>query len=235
VLAIAPDAQVTVLPNGVNTDRFKGESQLAPHTSLKAGDEEILIGFVGRVRPWHGLDGLIDAFADVARARSDVRLCVVGNTDGVTEELVERLRQHDIEDRVTLTGEMAAGDMPEVIAGLDVVVAPYPATDNFYFSPLKVFEYMAAGKAIVASNIGQIPDILEHGRTALLYEAGDTGALADSLLNAVKDDELREQLGLNARAEAVANHTWRHRAQVFSSVIGELTANSLVAQRTPGA
>jgi glycosyltransferase involved in cell wall biosynthesis len=83
---------------------------------------------------------------------------------------------------------------------------------EFFGSPTKLFEYMAMGKAIVASNLGQIGDVLEHERTALIVEPGSVRELRASLARLSREPELRERLGQAARSQAVSHHTWMHNA-----------------------
>jgi starch synthase len=93
----------------------------------------------------------------------------------------------------------------------DAAAAPYPlpnAAQADYFSPLKVYEYMAAAMPIVASRVGQIPDILDDGRTGLLVPPGETAAFAQALLALGQDPGLRQELGANARAKAVQCFSW---------------------------
>jgi glycosyltransferase involved in cell wall biosynthesis len=77
-----------------------------------------------------------------------------------------------------------------------------------WFSPLKLYEYMAAGKAIVASRAGQIAEVIQDGHNGLLVESGDVAALAQALLKLLKDPVKRERLGQNAREQAIRHHSW---------------------------
>jgi glycosyltransferase involved in cell wall biosynthesis len=88
-------------------------------------------------------------------------------------------------------------------------VLPYPELPGeLWFSPLKLFEYMAAGKAIVASRAGQIAEILEDGQSGLLVAPGDVAAMGQAIVRLIADPALRQRLGDHARQQAVANHSW---------------------------
>ena len=93
---------------------------------------------------------------------------------------------------------------------MDVAIAPYPALEDFYFSPLKVFEYMASGRAVVASRIGQVAEVVVDGVTGLLYEPGDRAGLVNSIQRLQKDAVLRNELG--RRASACSVRTWSQNA-----------------------
>lgn len=106
-------------------------------------------------------------------------------------------------------GAVHPRDVPGHLTAIDVAVAPYLDATDFYFSPLKVYEYMAAGRAVVASSIGQLQTVLEHGRTGMLYPPGDVRALAACLLQLIDQPQLCQQLGRAARQAAISKHSWQ--------------------------
>jgi glycosyltransferase involved in cell wall biosynthesis len=108
------------------------------------------------------------------------------------------------------------------LKGLDVLAAPYPRLDGFYFSPLKIFEYMAAGKPIVASRIGQVAEILENEKTALLVAPENPEELASALRRLKAERKLAERLGAAAQKEAQEKHTWKARLEIVESIFRSL-------------
>ena len=106
------------------------------------------------------------------------------------------------------TGAVTPEEIPGWLASMHVAVAPYPALDNFYFSPLKLFEYLAAGLPTVASRIGQVTELLREGETGLLVTPGDATSLCSTLARLRADASLRAQLGANGRAYVERHHTW---------------------------
>ncbi len=134
-----------------------------------------------------------------------------------------------LQQAVTFTGGVAHEDVPQYLAAMDVAVAPYPPLDEFYYSPIKLFEYMAAGRAVVASRIGQVAEIVVDGVTGLLYEPGDRAALVNCLRRLQRDAALRNELGRRASA-ACSEHTWSQNA---SRVIDWV--NPLVNRKRPAA
>jgi glycosyltransferase involved in cell wall biosynthesis len=192
-------ASVEVLPNGVDVERFSPPDPSPLHLP-------VTIGFVGTLKPWHGVAHLIAAFDQLRRHRP-VRLLIVG--DGPQREAIETdVERRGLKSHVELVGAVGHEQVPHLIHRMDIAVAPYPATD-FYFSPLKLYEYMAAGRPIVASRIGQIEQTVRHGETGLLCEPGDEPALAEALSRLVDDSGLRARLGSAARVAAVASHSWK--------------------------
>ena len=151
----ADPARVVVTPNGVNTRRIAPGNR--PVTA-PGPDAPVTVGFVGTLKPWHGTDLLLRA---LARTRQNLRLDICG-TGPQQEELELLAAELGIEDRVRFRGAVAPERVPEILHGLDIATAPYPAGEH-YFSPLKVYEYLAAGLPTIASAIGTIPELLGHG------------------------------------------------------------------------
>ena len=208
VRGISP-GPVAVVPNGVDPGRFAP----GPARRRAAGDP-FTVGFVGTLKPWHGLPHLVEAFARLQRSRPQARLLVVG--DGPGRAAFEgALAQHGLLERTSRVGAVPPAEVPGWLARMHAGVAPYPRLDDFYFSPLKVLEYMAAGIPTVASDIGEIPRWIEHGRHGLLCPPGDARALADALEQLVDEPEAAAELGRHARARAAERHSW-------DAVVGEI-------------
>ncbi len=197
-----------MIENGVNADAFNPTVRPAVVDGLGSGP---VVGFVGGLKNWHGIQNLLHGFRKVLSEIPDARLLVVG--DGPKRGWIHGFVEGaDIEEHVHLTGWMEHDKLPELVARMDVVVAPYPASEEFYFSPLKLFEYMASGKPVVASRIGQICDVIEDGQSGWLVEPGDTEELADAIVRLIKDPVSRQTLGSLARRLAVGR-SWLANAQ----------------------
>jgi glycosyltransferase involved in cell wall biosynthesis len=121
--------------------------------------------------------------------------------------------------RVTLKDGIPHHDVPRHLRAMDIAVAPYPALEPFYFSPLKVLEYMAAGRAIVASKAGQISELIRDGQTGTLVEPGNASQLAEAIRRLGADPALRQSLGSKAREEALRSHRWTDRAMRITELI----------------
>jgi glycosyltransferase involved in cell wall biosynthesis len=202
VLEQHPSARgkIHVIPNAVNAERFMSVNPSLPKNGA------FVIGFVGALRASQGLTKLIEAFAVVAEQSPRPQLLIVG--DGSDREQLDReIAARDLVSRVRFTGSVAPESVPGLLASMDAAVAPYPALAQFYGSPLKVYEYMAAGLPIVASRIGQIEELIEDGETGLLVPPGDGAELAKALSRLEFEPKLREHLGTAAQ-NAVWDHTW---------------------------
>jgi glycosyltransferase involved in cell wall biosynthesis len=115
-----------------------------------------------------------------------------------------------------MMGPVPHDQVPRLLDACDVLVSPHVPLDagaEFFGSPTKLFEYMAMGKGIVASRLGQIGEVLEDEHTALLVQPGDVQELTEAILRLTTSPELRERLGAAARRAAVERHTWHHNAQ----------------------
>ncbi|MGO3153052.1 MAG: glycosyltransferase family 4 protein [Galactobacter sp.] len=204
--SVAPGANIVVLPNGVDPER------IAPAEGRHDGP--FTVGFLGTLKPWHGVDTLLDAAALAAAAGNPWHVLMVG--DGPLRADLEAAAARLGLD-VEFTGALAASDVADQLNRMDVACAPYPVQEDDYFSPLKVYEYLAAGLPVVASAVGQIPEILgSDGDTnnageaelGVLVPPSDPAALAAAVTHLRNDPERRAALGRAARQRVLERHTW---------------------------
>lgn len=202
-----PRDRLRVVPNGVVLDRFPEQPHRAPETLMKTGPETVTLGFVGFVRDWHGMDALI---RQMASDPAPLRLVLVG--DGPARPDLEALAAElGLAGRVRFTGIVEHALVPAAVAGFDIALQPKVVA---YASPLKIFDYMAAGRAIVAPDQPNIREILQHEKTALLFDPADPSALWHAVQRLAADPALRAQLGAAARAELVRqDYTWAGNAR----------------------
>lgn len=204
--------KIEVIANGVDPARF------APAYGTECAVP--VIGFVGTLKPWHGLDVLVEAAAHLRRQGLEFSLLLVG--DGPERAALEAaLAAHGLAAITELTGAVDPDEIPALLARMDIAVAPYPDLAGFYFSPLKVMEYMAAGRAVVASRIGDIDGLVTDGVTGLLCSPGDPAALADRLATLLGDPGARSRLGRAARGHAEAKLGWTAVARRILALAGE--------------
>jgi glycosyltransferase involved in cell wall biosynthesis len=194
-------AKIEVTPNGVDPADFP--------TAPLPRDDRFTIGFAGSLKPWHGIDVLLRAFDLAVREEPSLRLEVVGA--GPSASLLEDATFRPGE--FAYLGHRSHSDTLTTMSGWNVGVAPFLPLDTFYFSPLKVVEYMASGLCPVASDLGQLRSLLGDGARGVLVPAGDVEALAAAVVDLARDRERAVALGARARAHALRHHTWRRNAR----------------------
>jgi glycosyltransferase involved in cell wall biosynthesis len=216
-----PESSVSVLPNGIDPLRFTPHRPTAArraHLGIPPGP---VLGFVGGLRPWHGVEVLPQVLAAVRRSHPAASLVVAG--DGPLRVEVERMAlATGTADHVVCLGAVDHDDVADVIASFDVALAPYPELPHeFYYSPLKVFEYLGCGVPVVASAVGQIAALLQHGRHAVLTRPGDVGELAAACVGLLDDPARARSIG-DAGARLVhESYTWdRNAAWVLGLAAG---------------
>lgn len=223
--------RVRVLPNAVDTELFHPDVKPDAVRDRHGLRGRFVVGFVGSFKAWHGVEVLIDAFIELHLGNRDTHLLLVG--DG---PLLERLRRKvsdaGVAGAVTFTGRVPHHEAPEYVAAMDVTVAPYPALEHFYYSPLKVFEYMAAGRPVVTSRVGRLARLLEDGETALLCPPGDRRELLACLRRLRADVSLARKVATRARVVA-QRHTWNQNAARVIAWIEELRDGRVQRSREP--
>lgn len=218
--AEVPGSRIVVVHNGIDLAEFP---EPAPHVR----QDRVRLGFVGFVRDWHGLDTVVDGIAgyEDARRPQDPILCldVVGDGPALPElrAQVARLR---LEQRVTFHGTATREQIPGLVAAFDVALQPKVVA---YASPLKLFEYMAAGRAIMGPDQPNIREITRHEVEALLFDPSSRVAMWETVLRLAQDPALRQRLGNAARQRVVQEFTWdRNAARVLATLHERVLADA---------
>jgi glycosyltransferase involved in cell wall biosynthesis len=211
---ISPD-KILVNPNGVNPEKYAPSIDGTKIRKQYGYEGKTVLGFIGTFGRWHGAEVLAEAFGMLIEKfpayRDKVRLLMIG--DGITmTEVKENLHKYNVNDISTLTGTIPQEAGPSHLAACDILVASHvPNVDGspFFGSPTKLFEYMAMGKGIVASDLNQIGEVLKHDSTAWMVKPGDVESLVQGLKTLIDDESKRLRLGQAAREEVVQNYTWK--------------------------
>lgn len=210
--------KIVVVSNAADTKTFGSAYDTGSIRRSFGLTNEPVVMFVGGFYAWHDLPLLVESFASVVRQVPQARLMLVG--DGRTRSVVEQtIAEHGLQHAVIMAGRVAHSQIPEMLAIADVAVAPNVAFFNGHGgSPLKVFEYMAAGKAIVATKTGQVAEVIEEGRNGLLVEPRDAPGFANAITTLLNDPAARNRLGQNARQQAVEQHSWEHYSRKLEEI-----------------
>ena len=213
-----PRERILVNPNGVDPSRFSpldGATELRRRLGLSSG---VVIAFSGTFGVWHGIPTLVETIPKVLAARPFARFLLLG--DGPLRPLLDPVLASS---RVVAPGLVPHAEVSHYLAAADVLVSPHGRQADggeFFGSPTKLFEYMAAGRPIVASSVGQIADVLEDGVTALLVTPDDPAALAAAIVRLIDDGCLRAALARAARERAIELHTWQQNAERLLASLG---------------
>ena len=219
------DHKLAVLPCAADVEAFKPNHKAdLVRRSLGLTTEPVVM-WVGGFYPWHDLDLLLESFTLVLQKQPRARLVLVG--EGQTRATVaQEIRRNGLQHAVIMTGAIPHTSVPEMVSIADVAVVPaepVPASRGGTGTPLKLFEYMAAGKAIVATDVNQAAEVIQDGHNGLLVEAGDVNGFARAILTLLDDSVKRGRLGQNARQDALEQYSWeqytKRLGEIYTSVI----------------
>ena len=207
--------KIVVNPNGVDVDVFRpGVGGVAERQRLGIESGLTLVGFTGTFGPWHGVLELAKAITRIPKQQG-LHFLLIGSGQ-LLEQTREVINEAGLREQVTFTGSVDHSRMPALLDACDILVSPHvplAANAEFFGSPTKIFEYMAMGKGIVASRLGQIGEVLSNEETALLVEPANVQELSEALVRLTESESLRERLGQAARRKAIEHHTWKRNAQ----------------------
>ncbi|MCK4491014.1 MAG: glycosyltransferase family 4 protein [Candidatus Altiarchaeales archaeon] len=211
--------EISVVPNGVNTAIFHpmNDPRVIQEIKgkLKISKEERIVGFVGTLAPWQGLEYLIEAAPLILKEIPEVRFILVG--DGpMKDDLEGKIRGLDLEANFIFTGTVPYREVPGYINASDVCVVPKKPLKSGY-SPLKLYEYMACGKPVIASRISGF-EILEQNNAGILVEPENPRDLAKAIIKLLEDDMLGDEMGRNGREYVVETHSWESVARKVEKV-----------------
>ena len=211
----AKPARVIVAHDGIRRARFADmPGQSAARQQIGWSRDAFIVGYVGRLHTI-GMDKGVGTLVEALAALDGACLALVGGPDDMAEALRRRwLALGAPPDRFLFAGHVPPDDVPLYLSAFDVCALPLPASKHFaqYASPLKLFEYMAAGRAIVASDLPAWSDVVTDQDTALLLPPDDAAAWSKMLVRLRLDADLRARLGQRARESVMANYTWDIRA-----------------------
>jgi len=215
-----PPEKLLVIPNGVDVASFNVDASLreSVRKEWRLNEKALVVGSVSRLVKEKSLHVLIEAFATASRLHSNVRLVIVGRGP-LREPLERRAADFGVSKKVFFAG--VRNDIPQVLAAMDV----YALSSSFEGLPLSILEAMAAGKPIVSTKVGGIPDVITDGEEGLLVEANNSKSLAAALDRMLTDLNAANLMGAKARKKAVANYSAeaivKRLEEVYTTLLGE--------------
>ena len=204
-----PGEKITVVPNGANTSLFKPLEQDECRKDLGLDTEAPYVCFVGNLAPWQGVEYLVKAAPLILTRHPDCRFLIVG--DGVMKnELLNLSRELGVEDRFIFTGVVPYDRVPVYINASNICAAPFILARNakIGLSPLKLYEYMACGKPVVASAISGVADALEASKGGLSVPPENPEALAEAVSKLLENKDLRTNMGSKGLSYVTENYSW---------------------------
>jgi glycosyltransferase involved in cell wall biosynthesis len=219
--ANVPDERIVVVSNAVNLERFGAPLDGAEAKKRLGLEGRTVLGFAGYLRPWHRLDRVIDVLE--RDDGNNLHVLIIGDGPGLPA-LRRQVRVRDVSQQVTFLGSKPRDEMAGLISAFDIALQ---SGVTAYASPLKTYEYMALGRAIVAPDTPNMREILSHGETALLFDPDSTTAFGQAIERLAHDPALRAKLGAAARAAIVDQDlTWENTARRVIALAKRLTEPS---------
>jgi glycosyltransferase involved in cell wall biosynthesis len=212
--------KTTLVSWGANVEAFRPERRSAAlRRALGVPDGALVVLFSGSFRPWHGVH-VFEAAARRLLDRPDLFFLLVGGPDIGT----------DARWRGRRLGRVAYERMPEIVASADIGVAPYDTARmpelrlGFFWSPLKIFEYMASGLPVITIARAPLTEIVREGQEGTFFSDGDGSSLAEAVVRLADDPGLRDRLGRSARARVVERYSWARHCEQLEAVLAGIAA-----------
>ncbi len=206
-----PPEKIVVLPNGVDTVFFDPD-----HYQADRLFEGFTIGFVGGLIEWQGLDSLLETTYDLRADGFDINLVIVGSGPA-SKQLEDKVHELALSAFTRFLGQVSREAVPKLIAGFDVGYSGQIPLKmgRMYLSPLKLYEYMAMAKPVIATDFDDARRVVDNNATGFLFSANDKQQLRDAILNAYNLRSKLPHMGEQARAKVVSEHSWQSRAALL--------------------
>lgn len=212
--------QIIVLPNAVDLDVFQIKNQRSKIRERLNLNDEIVLGFVGCMHAYHGVDLLPKLCNLLVEKGLNVKIMLVGSFDrwpGGEKAYRESLIKNGVEDYFVLIGGVPVTEVPGYIEAMDIGLMP---DSNEYGSPLKIFEYGALAKPVVVPGYGPVKDVIDHAVNGLIFEPKSVTAMADQIKLLISDEQLALRLGGKLQSDIINKHTWEKNA---SAILDKIT------------
>ena len=227
--------KVIVVPNGVDDASFyprKNNLDLMKRYHLSR--EKVILGFIGTFGPWHGTDFLTKAIIKLSKDNKTIfnKLHFIFIGQGNLKPLCQSLIEEDgLDHSVLFIDSVAKEQVPDYLSLCDVFLnptVPNPDGTIFFGSPTKLFEYLGMGKPVISSDVGQMGALLEHLKTAYLFEGGREDALIDAIIKLSLDEMIRTEIGMNGYNLVKEKYTWMKHVEKIKSFILEKNQKNLM-------
>ncbi len=224
--------KVFVIHNGANLDLFKPIEQDLCKEKFDLNQENKYVCFIGNLAPWQGVEYLIKASPLIVKEDIKTRFLIVG--DGVMAETLRRMVEDiNMKDKFNFLGKVPYEQVPDLINASAICVAPFirKRNERIGLSPLKIYEYLACGKPVVASDIEGVGDFLRETRSGIAVEPENHDRLAKGIIGLLQNEDMSKEMGRNGRIIVTREHSWDSVAEKVIKVCKLLTYSQTRSQR----
>jgi glycosyltransferase involved in cell wall biosynthesis len=214
--------RIHIMPMAVDVRRFHPEVEPADLRARFGLDGKTIVGYVGSIAGWHGLDLLFESAERIKALGEALCFVIIGGDEKKVDRYVEQVRSRGLDDYLLFLGSVPYTQVPHYVSAMDITVIP---ASMEWASPTKLFEYQAMGKPAVAPRLVPVVDVLADGREGYLFPPGDAQSLTDCLLRLHRDPSQRRAMGLRARQKVVERFAWekntRRIIEMFEKMLAE--------------
>jgi glycosyltransferase involved in cell wall biosynthesis len=213
-----PASKLHVIPNGVDHQAFAPgppDAEIMARLDLK---NRLVIGYIGSFEYFAHAEQFLSLARHICQAHPKAAFLLVGGGRRLAP-LADAVAAAGLAEHFILPGQVPHDQVPRYLSVMDLVLSPYREDYLFYNSPMKLLEYMAAGKATLSPALGQIKELVHDGYNGLLHQPGDADGMGRKLLELIGDRKLRTRLGANARTSIERGWTWDHQAARLARVL----------------
>lgn len=221
ILENITDKPIFVVPNGVNTGKFRPDIASSIRHDLKLKDDDIIVTFVGSFREWHGVHQIPLIASEIIKRHRNVKFLLIGS--GTLYESVNKTKVNNM----LLLGPKEYDEIPKYLALSDILIAPFDASKfkyidkyGFWWNPVKLFEYLSSGKPVVTYNYPEISRIVRDA--GMLAKPGNIDEFSSMLEYLIEDERARKDMGKRGRDLATSEYDWAVRAKQTSDVYKEV-------------
>ncbi len=221
-----PEDKVTAIDNGAHVERFAADYDISDLQAKYRLNGEPTAVFVGTFRLWHGLDLVIEAFKKASEKNDDFRLLLIG--DGPQYDEIQKLvGEYGLADKVVFTGKVKHEEVAPIMKLAQVaLVNPRLSPASAAQSPLKLFEYMAGGKAVIAPDVPNIQKIMTHGEHGHLIPPNSADDLAEAMVTLLSDQASTKKMGDAGQKKALVEFSWDKTVERIEAIMVDLISKN---------
>lgn len=221
----ADEKKIIEVTWGANTELFNPEVDPGHVIEQYNLSNKIVLLYMGSFAPWHGIWDIVSSAKIVIEKFNNIRFLMVGAGGPEYSRCLEKIKKLGLDEYFIFTGAVDYEEIPQYISAADITLAPFnpqkhemTSKYNLFYTPLKIFEYMACGKTIISTSVGNVKKMIDNGVTGILIEPGRPEALAEKIIYLIHEKDLRRELGINARKEVEEKYSWKKHVEQLQNI-----------------